>query len=144
MKPVLSAENVRLNQSFSNKEDAIVASGQVLVDNGYVNPEYINKMLEREEIVSTYIGNGIAIPHSTEGGTDEIIESGISVLIVPDGVPFGDESAKVLFGIAGKDGSHMDILSAIAIFCSEQENVDSLLGVTNPQAAVDMISEYLE
>lgn len=139
MKRVLTVDNVKLNQKFNSKEEAIVAAGNVLVENGYVHPEYVNKMLEREEIVSTYMGNDIAIPHSTEGGTSEIIESGISILVVPDGVAFGDNIAKVIFGIAGKDGSHMEILSQIAIYCSEQENVDKLVAITDPQEAVDLI-----
>ncbi len=139
MKRVLTVDNVRLNQKFDTKQDAIVAAGNVLVENGYVKPEYVNKMLEREEIVSTFMGNNIAIPHSTEGGTSEILESGISILICPEGVPFGDELAKVIFGIAGKDGTHMDILAQIAIYCSEQENVDKLVAITDPQEAVDLI-----
>lgn len=139
MKKVLTTENVRLNQSFNTKEEAIVAAGNVLVENGYVQPEYVNKMLEREEIVTTYMGNNIAIPHSTEGGTSEIIESGISVLIVNEGVKFGEEVAKVIFGIAGKDGSHMDILAQIAIYCSEQENVDKLVLAQSAQEVVDLI-----
>lgn len=139
MKEILSVDNVLLNQSFKTKEEAIIAAGNVLVENGYVTPAYVDKMLEREEIVSTYMGNNIAIPHSTEGGTDEIIESGISILVVPEGVPFGDNIAKVVFGIAGKDGAHMDILSQIAIYCSEQVNVDKLVAATDPQEAVDLI-----
>lgn len=139
MKPVLSVENVKLNQSFTTKEEAIVAAGNVLVENGYVKPEYVDKMLEREKIATTFMGNNIAIPHSTEGGTAEIIESGISILIVPEGVKFGEDTVKVVFGIAGKDGSHMEILSQIAIYCSEQENVDKLIEITDPQEAVNLI-----
>ncbi|HHX52185.1 MAG TPA: PTS sugar transporter subunit IIA [Erysipelothrix sp.] len=139
MKPVLSVENVKLNQSFTTKEEAIVAAGNVLVENGYVKPEYVDKMLEREKIATTFMGNNIAIPHSTEGGTAEIIESGISILIVPEGVKFGEDTVKVVFGIAGKDGSHMEILSQIAIYCSEQENVDKLVEITDPQEAVNLI-----
>ena len=139
MKPVLSVENVKLNQSFTTKEEAIVAAGNVLVENGYVKPEYVDKMLEREKIATTFMGNNIAIPHSTEGGTAEIIESGISILIVPEGVKFGEDTVKVVFGIAGKDGSHMEILSQIAIYFSEQENVDKLIEITDPQEAVNLI-----
>ena len=139
MKPVLSVENVKLNQSFTTKEEAIVAAGNVLVENGYVKPEYVDKMLEREKIATTFMGNNIAIPHSTEGGTAEIIESGISILIVPEGVKFGGDTVKVVFGIAGKDGSHMEILSQIAIYCSEQENVDKLIEITDSQEAVNLI-----
>ena len=139
MKPVLSVENVKLNQSFTTKEEAIVAAGNVLVENGYVKPEYVDKMLEREKVATTFMGNNIAIPHSTEGGTAEIIESGISILIVPEGVKFGEDTVKVVFGIAGKDGSHMEILSQIAIYCSEQENVDKLVEITDSQEAVNLI-----
>ena len=61
-KSIFNEDNIRLNASFATKEEAIRAAGQILVDNGYVKEEYIDDMLKREEVVSTYIGNHIAIP----------------------------------------------------------------------------------
>lgn len=108
----------KIEQSIS-KEEAINQVGQMLVDSGFVKAEYINLMQERETIVTTYIGNHLAIPHGTSESQALIVESGISILQAPSGIPFGNDVAYLVVGIAGKDGTHMDILSRIAIACSD-------------------------
>lgn len=89
-KEILSKENIKLNAQFQNKEEAIRYTGDILVTNGYVQPNYVDKMLEREEVTSTFMGNFVAIPHGTEDSKGEVIETGISVVIAPEGVDFGD------------------------------------------------------
>ncbi|WP_019772971.1 PTS sugar transporter subunit IIA, partial [Streptococcus sobrinus] len=64
--------------------------GQTLIDNGYVKNGYVEKMFEREETSSTFMGNFIAIPHGTEDAKDEVLHSGISVIQIPDGVEYGE------------------------------------------------------
>lgn len=128
MTEILSKENVLLNASVATKEEAIRLTGSVLVDKGYVDESYIEKMLEREALTSTYMGNFVAIPHGTEDSKSFVKESGISIVQVPDGVDFGGGNmVKILIGIAGKGDEHLDILSKIAIVCSEEENIDSLV-----------------
>ena len=103
MKPVLAKENIHLNQSAATQEEAIRLAGKALVDAGYVTADYIEKMLEREGLTSTYMGNAIAIPHGTEDSKQDVLHSGISVIQLPEGVEYGDGNiAKVIFGIAGK------------------------------------------
>ena len=53
----LTKKDIRLGQEISNKEEAIRRAGEILVENGYVDSDYIPVMLEREEIVSTYMGS---------------------------------------------------------------------------------------
>ncbi|MDK7294402.1 PTS sugar transporter subunit IIA, partial [Streptococcus pasteurianus] len=72
-------------------EDAIRAAGQLLVDDGDVEEEYIDSMLAREEVVSTHMGNFIAIPHGTDEGKDKVKATGISVIQVPFGVDFAPD-----------------------------------------------------
>lgn len=125
---VLKKENIRLNALLNTKEEAIRQTGSILVEQGYVEFGYIEKMLEREELTSTYMGNFIAIPHGTEDGKNLVKDSGISIIQVPNGVDFGGGNiVKLLIGIAGKNNEHLDILSNIAIVCSEEENVESLV-----------------
>ena len=64
--PILSVENIKLNEKLSTKEEAIQLAGKILADRGYVQPEYIEKMLERETMTSTFMGNFVAIPHGTD------------------------------------------------------------------------------
>lgn len=117
---------IALDQSFADKNEAIRLSGQLLVDQQLVEEEYIDKMIERDEDLSTYMGNFIAIPHGSEGSSHLINESGISVIQVPEGVRFGENLVTVVFGIAGKDGEHLDLLSQIAILCEDVENVQKI------------------
>ena len=121
-KEVLSKNNIKLNVSLSGKEEAIRYTGSILVDGGYVDEGYIEKMLEREELTSTFMGNSLAIPHGTEDAKKNVLETGISVVTVPAGIDFGGGNiAKILIGIAGKGNEHLEILSNIAIVCSEEE-----------------------
>lgn len=125
---VLSVENIVLNKDLATMEEAIHFTGQVLVDRGYVESAYIEKMLEREEITSTFMGNFVAIPHGTEDAKSEVKESGIAIIQVPEGVDFGGGNiAKLLIGIAGKGDEHLDILSNIAIVVADEDNVEQIV-----------------
>lgn len=139
---ILKEANIQLNQTFTNKTDAIKATGQILVDQGYVKVEYIDQMLKREELSSTYMGNFISIPHGTEEGKEAVLESGLSVIQVPEGVDFGGGNiVKILIGIAGKGNEHLDILSQIAIVCSEVENVEKLVQAQSKEEIIQLLSE---
>ncbi|MBZ5753493.1 MULTISPECIES: PTS sugar transporter subunit IIA [Metabacillus] len=137
--PILSTENIVLNAEVENKESAIRLTGSVLVERGYVDPAYIEKMLEREELTSTYMGNFVAIPHGTEDAKESVKESGITIIQVPGGVDFGNGNlVKLLIGIAGKGDEHLDILSKIAIVCSEEENVISIVNAASKEEILDL------
>ncbi|PJY99231.1 MULTISPECIES: PTS sugar transporter subunit IIA [Bacillus] len=139
---VLAKENIKLNQTASSKEEAIKMAGQTLIDNGYVTADYIGKMFEREETSSTFMGNFIAIPHGTEEAKNEVLHSGISIIQIPDGVEYGEgNTAKVVFGIAGKNNEHLDMLSNIAIICSEEENIERLISAKSEEDLIAIFNE---
>lgn len=141
-KEVLSENNIQLNVSLNNKEEAIRYTGGILVDNGYVNATYVEKMLEREALTSTYMGNNVAIPHGTEDTKDQVIETGLSVVTVPDGVDFGDGNiVKILIGIAGKGDDHLEVLSNIAIVLSEEENIPKIVDATSKEEIIRIFDE---
>ena len=143
----LKKQDILLGQEIGSKEEAIRKAGEVLVENGYVDADYIPAMLELEEIVSTYMGNFIAIPHGTDDAKKSIKNTGISIIQVPGGVSFAkpedteDKMVFVVFGIAGKDGEHLELLSKIAIFCSEQENVIKLVNASTEEEVIELLSE---
>ena len=139
---ILQAENIQLNVDFSNKEEAVVYVGNMLVNAGLVNKKYIDKMLERETVTSTYMGNALAIPHGTDDAKSEVLKTGIAVVTVPNGVDYGDGNiAKVLIGIAGQGDEHLEVLSNIAIVCSEEENVDQIVEATSPEEIIQLFNE---
>lgn len=125
---VLTVENIVLNKELSTMEEAIRFTGQVLVDRGYVEPAYIEKMLEREEMTSTFMGNSVAIPHGTDDAKKEVKQSGLAIVQVPAGVDFGGGNmAKLLIGIAGKGDEHLEILSNIAVVVADADNVEKIV-----------------
>ncbi|UOQ43817.1 PTS sugar transporter subunit IIA [Halobacillus salinarum] len=139
---ILTAKTIELGADFSSKEEAIRYVGAMLRDQGYVNDEYIGEMLEREEVTSTYMGNYVAIPHGTEAAKKDVLETGLAVVTVPDGVDFGGGNiVKLLIGIAGKGNEHLEILSQIAIVCSEEENIDTILNADSKEEILSLFNE---
>ncbi|MDK4121759.1 PTS sugar transporter subunit IIA [Staphylococcus pseudintermedius] len=141
MENLLRDENILLNQSISTQEEAIEKAGQLLVDSGVVKAGYIQAMNDREQIVSTFMGNALAIPHGTDEAKNEVIASGLSLLQIPEGLLWNGEEVKVVIGIAGKDGEHLDLLSQIAMTFSEEENIHKIVNAASPQAIRQVFEE---
>jgi mannitol PTS system EIIA component len=111
---LLDKRAIRLAVAAASKEDAIARTGQALVDVGAVDPSYVDSMLEREKSVSTYVGEGVAIPHGTLSGKDSVHRDALSFLRFPDGVDWGGSTVSVAIGIAAKGDGHLDILAELA------------------------------
>ncbi|ADX75986.1 PTS sugar transporter subunit IIA [Staphylococcus pseudintermedius] len=141
MENLLRDENILLNQSISTQEEAIEKAGQLLVDSGAVKAGYVQAMKDREQIVSTFMGNALAIPHGTDEAKNEVIASGLSLLQIPEGLLWNGEEVKVVIGIAGKDGEHLDLLSQIAMAFSEEENIHKIVNAASPQAIRQVFEE---
>ncbi|RNB55273.1 PTS sugar transporter subunit IIA [Brevibacillus gelatini] len=142
MKNILTTEKIKLNAKAANKEEAIRLAGELLVQAGHVTAQYVEKMLEREELATTYIGSGVAIPHGTNEAKAEIRSTGISVVQVPDGVDFGEgNTAYLLVGIAAVGDEHLEVLSNIAILCAEEENVKRIVQAATAEEILAMFTE---
>ena len=139
--PVLIKENIKLNCKPVDKHAAIDAVGSLLVDHGYVTPKYVEGMHNREDALTVYICNMLAIPHGEYEVIDEIIQSGIAVMIYPDGIDWNGEVVKVVMGIAGVGDEHMKILSQTAILFSEIENVEELIAMTDVDEVYNMLTQ---
>ncbi len=136
----LTEDMILLDQQFDSEEAAIRAAGKLLVDHGFVRPAYVDSMLARNEMSSVYIGNHVAIPHGTEEAKSEVEKSGLSILQVPGGVTFGTEPAKLIIGIAGVGDEHLEILSNIAVICSDEDNVEQLIQAKTKQEIIELLS----
>jgi PTS system mannitol-specific IIA component len=128
MSEILTPETVELGARLSSRDEAIRRAGALLVENGNVDERYVDSMFEREESVSTYMGNAVAIPHGTSESKRWVTRSGLSIITVPEGVEYGDaDVAKLVIGIAGKGDEHLEILSKISLVVSEEENVEKIV-----------------
>lgn len=123
---VLVKEGIKTGLKSVSKEEAIKAAGQLLHELGCVDEGYIDAMLKREKLVTTYMGMGVAIPHGTDDAKHTVKKSGIVVLQYPEGVDFGDEKAYLVFGIAGVGDEHLEILGNIAGTLEDEELLEEL------------------
>lgn len=127
---ILPLNSIQVGCAPDDKEAVIRRAGQMLVDSGCVDADYIPAMIKREESFATHIGNGIAIPHGVEEAKAKIKRTGLSVQLFPDGTPWGDVTVKVVIGIAGAGDDHLDILANIATKLAAPEAVDALMDKT--------------
>ncbi|SKA94114.1 PTS system D-mannitol-specific IIA component, Fru family [Caloramator quimbayensis] len=141
-KLILDEKNILLNLKSEDKFSAIERTGRLLYENGYVEKEYIEGMKKREKEITTYIGNGIAIPHGTSEYIKYIKKSGIVVAQYPDGVDFENGNrAYILIGIAGANDEHIEILSNIALVCQDEKNVERLIKSSSAKEILNILTE---
>lgn len=125
-KQVIVADGIRLGQKPVTKEEAIQAAGELLVKLGYVDESYVEAMQEREKLVSTYMGMGVAIPHGTTQAKGTVKKTGIVFLQYPEGVDFGAEKAQLVFGIAGIGDEHLDLLGKLCTLLEDPALLETL------------------
>jgi len=129
---ILSVERIQLGATAVSKADAIRQAGQLLVLSGCVEPGYVDGMLAREETMSTYLGNGVSIPHGQFDNRGQIRETGISVLQIPQGVEWEDgEKAYLIIGIAAAADEHVGVLANLAEVIEDEEMTDALIHTTD-------------
>jgi PTS system mannitol-specific IIC component len=134
---VLRRRNIKLGLKSVDKYEAIRMAGRILNEGGYVDNDYIDAMIQREDDLTTYIGKGLAIPHGIGEAKNFIKKSGIAVLQFPDGVKFGDDTAYLVIGIAGVGDEHLTILSNIATAIDVED--DSIVELFRTTKDVEVI-----
>ena len=127
MSDVLTPSQIKVPGAARSKEAAIREAGEMLVGAGAVQPEYVDAMFEREQSVSTYMGNLLAIPHGTNASKQAISRSALSVLRYDEPIDWDGNEVRFVIGIAGHEGGHLEILSKVAVVFSDTDQVDELL-----------------
>ena len=140
---VLSANHVKLGLESVSQAEAIEAAGRHLEQLGLVEDEYVKAMHRREETVSTYMGNGVALPHGTLDAKEAILGTGIVVHQYPSGVTWGDspEPAHLVIGLAADSDDHVEILSQLAEVLQEEEVCEQLWVTEDLQFILDTLLE---
>ncbi len=139
---ILSADRIRLQATATSKQDAIRQAGDLLVQTGCVDPGYVDGMLARETVMSTYLGSGVAIPHGQHENRDQIHQTAISVLQLVDGVLWeeeDDEKAYLIIGIAANSDDHIGVLAALAEAVEDEETIQNLLTTADPRVILDCL-----
>lgn len=130
---LLADDSIRLDARAADRESAIRQAGEALVAANAVDPAYVEAMIERERSVSTFVGEGVAVPHGTlAAGRDLVRSDAISVLRLPDGVDWDGHDVRIVIGIAATGGGHIALLSRLAEILLDPERAEQLRGATDP------------
>lgn len=141
---VLSIGQVRIHSGSATQDEALQEATDILVAAGAVTPAYVDAMRQREETVSTFMGNGLAIPHGTNETKEAILDSGLSVVRYDGGVDWAGDEATFVIGIAGRGDEHLEILSQIAILFSDEDDVAKLNSAGTPDELYALLSAVNE
>jgi PTS system mannitol-specific IIA component/phosphocarrier protein FPr len=136
---VLPVEGIRLGLKAVDKWDAIRQCGAVLLELDAVEAGYPESMLEREKSVSTFIGEGVAIPHGTDESRALVKNTTLGVLQFPSGVDWDGQPVKICVAIAAKGDEHVTVLSALAQILMVPEQAERLRTSADPQAVRDLL-----
>ncbi|MEN3261831.1 PTS mannitol transporter subunit IICBA [Sodalis endosymbiont of Spalangia cameroni] len=139
----LTADNVFLGQHADHKEQAIRFAGEQLVKGGYVQPEYVQAMLDREKLTSTYLGESIAVPHGTIEAKDRVLRTGVVFCQYPDGVRFGDEEddiARLVIGIAARNNEHIQVITSLTNALDDDAVIARLSQTTDVREVLELLA----
>ncbi len=138
----LGAENIFLGRKAATKEEAILFAGEQLVKGGYVEPEYVQAMLDREKLTSTYLGESIAVPHGTIEAKDRVLKTGIVFCQYPEGVRFGEEEddvARLVIGIAARNNEHIQVITSLTNALDDESVIERLAKTTSVEEVLTLL-----
>lgn len=136
----ITAADVQLGLAPVDRESCIRDSGALLVERGCVEQPYVDAMVERDRLTSVYIGMGIAIPHGTNEAKDAVQKTGVVLQQYPAGVPWGDEKAQLVFGIAGKGEEHLEVLANICRILEDEAVLEKMKTTDDVDWVVSVLS----
>lgn len=137
---MLAREAVVTGLPSVSKEEAIRYVGNLLVERGHVGQSYVDAMVEREDKVSTFLGNGVAMPHGTFESKEAIVRSGIVVAQFPDGVDWGVGTAHIVIGLGAVGDDHVAILSHMAEILQDEDQAKELWDTTDQEFLYNVLT----
>jgi PTS system mannitol-specific IIA component len=137
---LLELRGIQLDAAAGGAEEAIRVAGQQLVDIGAVEPSYVDAMLEREQSVSTVMGEGVAIPHGTNESKGAVKRNALTFTRFPDGVDWNGKPVTIAIGIAAQGNDHVGILSKLAMILVDPEKSEQLRNTTDAQQVLDLLT----
>jgi PTS system mannitol-specific IIC component len=138
---VLSEDSIVLSGSARTRDDAITEAGRLLVAAGAVDDSYVDAMHEREKSVSTFMGNGLAIPHGTNEAKPSIRRTAISFVRYDEPIDWLGQPAEFVVGIAGAGDDHLSVLSSLAGIFTDDDAIARLRSAGAPSDVLAALGE---
>jgi mannitol PTS system EIIA component len=138
---LLPESAIRLTERAADRFEAVRLTGEALVALGAARPQYVESMLDRERSVSTYIGEGVAVPHGTLAGKEHVLADALVLLKFPDGVDWNGERVVLCVGIAAAGSGHIAMLSRIADVLLDADRAAALRAADTTDEVLSLLAE---
>ncbi|MFL0456850.1 PTS sugar transporter subunit IIA [Brachybacterium paraconglomeratum] len=141
---ILAPSSIILDGTATDSASGIDEAGALLVAAGAVDEGYVRAMHDREATVSTFMGNGLAIPHGTNEAKSSITRSAMSFVRYPGGIDWNGNSTTFVIGIAGVGNEHLTLLQKVAMTFSDPAQVKRLEDATTTDEILEILGDEKE
>lgn len=137
----LTVDDISIINGCYSKSEAIRAVAANMIKSGLVKDDYTQAMFDRDAQISTFLGNGIAIPHGTTDKRNSVIETGLKVIYYPQGIKWDEDNniAYVVVGIAAKNNEHLDILRQLTRAVIAENTIERIQSVKKPEELLTIL-----
>ena len=137
----LTVDDISIINGCYSKSEAIQAVAANMIKSGLVKDDYTQAMFDRDAQISTFLGNGIAIPHGTTDKRNSVIETGLKVIYYPQGIKWDEDNniAYVVVGIAAKNNEHLDILRQLTRAVIAENTRERIQSVKKPEELLTIL-----
>ncbi|MDD1968981.1 phosphoenolpyruvate--protein phosphotransferase [Pseudomonas putida] len=136
----LTVEQISMTQTAVDKPAALQLLADLLVADQLVAPGYLQGLQAREQQGSTFLGQGIAIPHGTPQTRDQVFATGVRLMQFPEGVDWGDgQMVYLAIGIAAKSDEHLRLLQLLTRALGETDLGEALRQAKTPEALLKLL-----
>lgn len=137
---LLTRDAIRLNLRAADRFDAVRQCGQVLVEIGAVEPGYVEAMQEREQSLSSYVGEAFALPHGTDESRALISRPAVAFLQFPDGVDWEGDDVRACLAIAARSDEHVTVMAGLAKVLVNPEQAERLRLAADPDDVLELLA----
>lgn len=136
----LAKEQIAMGQSAADKGQALRLLADCLVADGLVAEGYLQGLQDREEQGSTFLGQGIAIPHGTPQTRDQVFATGVRLMQFPEGVDWGDgQMVYLAIAIAARSDEHLRLLQLLTRALGETDLAQALRRASSAEALLKLL-----
>jgi mannitol/fructose-specific phosphotransferase system IIA component len=137
---LLGPDAVRLGCTAEDRFDAVRQAGELLVGLGAVDPAYADAMQERELSLSSFVGEGFAIPHGTDAARAYVRRAALAFLQFPDGIDWEGQDVRACVAIAASADEHVGVMSTLAQVLLDPALAGELRTTTDPARVLEILT----
>lgn len=143
---LLTPETVRLKATADDRRDVIDQAGQLLVDAGAVDPAYVAAMHEREQVMSSYMGEGFALPHGTDESRRHVHRAAVAFVQLTEPVVWeeDDEETFAALAVAAASDEHVGVLATLAKVLVDEDKAQRLRTTDDVDEVLALLAPAIE